>query len=184
MKTDKSLFRSVVTIVLLIIGLTITTYALMSESVSIREHNFSTGKMKINLNDGKTLRFQDVNGNDISYFEPGMTFKADFFVRNDGSNDMYYKIYFDQVSGDLVNVLSITIKDGDRTIFTGNMKDMDRTHTQPVDDVLSINEQKTLTIIFSFDEEADNRYMSKELSFALMAEGTQVRNNPNKEFNK
>ena len=52
MKTDKSLFRSVVTIVLLIIGLTITTYALMSESVSIREHNFSTGKMKINLNDG------------------------------------------------------------------------------------------------------------------------------------
>ena len=81
-------------------------------------------------------------------------------------------------------MLSITIKDGDRTIFTGNMKDMDRTHTQPVDDVLSINEQKTLTIIFSFDEEADNRYMSKELSFALMAEGTQVRNNPNKEFNK
>lgn len=97
---------------------------------------------------------------------------------------MYYKIYFDQVSGDLVNVLSITIKDGNRTIFTGNMKDMDRTHTQPVDDVLSINEQKTLTIIFSFDEEADNRYMSKELSFALMAEGTQVRNNPNREFNK
>ena len=95
MKKDKSLFRSVLTIVLLIIGLTITTYALMSESVSIREHSFSTGKMKINLNDGKTLRFQDVNGNDISYFEPGMTFKADFFVRNDGSNDMYYKIYFD-----------------------------------------------------------------------------------------
>lgn len=61
---------------------------------------------------------------------------------------------------------------------------MDRTHTQPVDDVLSINEQKTLTIIFSFDEEADNRYMSKELAFALMAEGTQVRNNPNREFNK
>ena len=88
------------------------------------------------------------------------------------------------MSGDLVNVLSITIKDGDRTIFTGNMKDMDRTHTQPVDDVLSINEQKTLTIIFSFDEEADNRYMSKELAFALMAEGTQVRNNPNREFNK
>ena len=88
------------------------------------------------------------------------------------------------MSGDLVNVLSITIKDGDRTIFTGNMKDMDRPHPQPVDDVLSINEQKTLTIIFSFDEEADNRYMSKELAFALMAEGTQVRNNPNREFNK
>lgn len=183
-KTDKSLARSIVMIVLLLIGLTVTTYALMSESLSIKEHNFTTGKMKINLNDGKTLQFKDVNGNPIAYFEPGMTFKSDFFVRNDGSNDMYYKIYFDQVSGDLVNVLSITIKDGDRTIFTGNMKDMDKTHTKAVDDVLSINEQKTLTIIFTFDKNADNRYMSKELTFALMAEGTQVRNNPNKEFNE
>ena len=184
MKTDKELFKSIVIVILLVLGLAVTSYALASETISIEDHRFNTGIIKINLNDGKVLRFKDVNGNDISYFEPGMTFKADFFVRNDGSNDMYYKIYFDQVSGDLVNVLSITIKDGDRTIFTGNMKDMDRTHTQPVDDVLSINEQKTLTIIFSFDEEADNRYMSKELSFALMAEGTQVRNNPNKEFNK
>ena len=61
---------------------------------------------------------------------------------------------------------------------------MDRTHTSAVDDILHINETKTLTIIFELDSNTDNSYKSKSLSFNLTAEGTQLRNNPNKEFNK
>ena len=61
---------------------------------------------------------------------------------------------------------------------------MDRVHTSAVDDILHINETKTLTIIFEFDSSSDNSYKSKSLSFNLTAEGTQLRNNPNKEFNK
>ena len=184
MKTDKELFKSIVIVILLVLGLAVTSYALASETISIEDHRFNTGIIKINLNDGKVLRFKDVNGNDISAFEPGMTVVSDFFVKNEGTGDMYYRIYFSNVEGDLVNVIKVTIKDKDRVIYSGNMKDMDRVHTSAVDDILHINETKTLTIVFELDSNADNSYKSKSLSFNLTAEGTQVRNNPNKEFNK
>lgn len=184
MKTNRELYRSIIIVILLVLGLAVTSYALANETISIEDHRFNTGVIRINLNDGKVLKFKDVNGNDISAFEPGMTVVSDFFVRNEGSGDMYYRIYFSNVEGDLVNAIKITIKDGERVIYSGNMKDMDRNHTKACDDVLRINESKTLTIIFSFDSDAGNEYKSKSLSFNLMAEGTQVRNNPNKEFNK
>lgn len=184
MKTNRELYRSIIIVILLVLGLAVTSYALANETISIEDHRFNTGVIRINLNDGKVLKFKDVNGNDISAFEPGMTVVSDFFVRNEGSGDMYYRIYFSNVEGDLANAIKITIKNGERVIYSGNMKDMDRSHTAACDDMLRINESKTLTIIFSFDSDAGNEYKSKVLSFNLMAEGTQVRNNPNKEFNK
>lgn len=182
--TDKKFFRSIVTLVLLIIGLTITTMALMRETLQLNEHTFETGRMKINLNNGQKLKFRDVNGNDIAYFEPGMTVVSDFFVRNEGTNDMYYRFYFDQVEGELAEVVHVTILDGNEIIFEGDMRNMDRKHSSAVDDVLAISESKTLTIMFTVDPDTGNQYMSKYLAFALNAEGTQVRNNPNREFNK
>lgn len=184
MKTNKELYRSILIVILLVLGLAVTSYALANETVSIEDHRFNTGVIKINLNDGKVLQFKDINGNDINTFEPGMTVVSDFFVRNEGTGDMYYRIYFTNVEGDLVDVIKITIKDEDRVIYSGNMKDMDRAHTKAVDDLLHINETKTLTIVFEFDSDANNSYKSKSLSFNLTAEGTQVRNNPDKEFNR
>lgn len=182
--TNKKIRQNIVIIILLIIGLTITTFALMRETLQLNEHTFETGRMKINLNDGKTLRFKDVNGNEITYFEPGMNVVSDFFVKNEGTNDMYYRFYFDHVKGELADVIRVKILDGQTVILEGNMKDMDRQHAQAVDDVLAINEKKELSILFSFESGVDNRHMSKYLEFALNAEGTQVRNNINKEFNK
>lgn len=182
--TNKKFFRSMAVLVLLIVGLTITTMALMRETLQLNDHTFETGRMKINLNNGQKLKFRDVNGNDIAYFEPGMTVVSDFFVRNEGTNDMYYRFYFDQVEGELAEVVHVTILDGNEIIFEGDMRNMDRKHSSAVDDVLAINESKTLTIMFTVDQNSGNQYMSKYLAFALNAEGTQVRNNPNREFNK
>lgn len=182
--TNKKFFRSMAILVLLIVGLTITTMALMRETLQLHDHTFETGRMKINLNNGQKLQFRDVNGNDIAYFEPGMTVVSNFFVRNEGTNDMYYRFYFDQVEGELAEVVRVTILDGNEIIFEGDMRNMDRKHSSAVDDVLEINESKTLTIMFTVDPDSGNQYMSKYLAFALNAEGTQVRNNPNREFNK
>lgn len=52
-------------------------------------------------------------------FEPGMTVKKDFFIENDSTGTVYYRLYFAGVSGDLADVLEVTVKDGNKTLYSG-----------------------------------------------------------------
>ena len=60
MKTDKELFKSIVIVILLVLGLAVTSYALASETISIEDHRFNTGIIKINLNDGTLSSIFDI----------------------------------------------------------------------------------------------------------------------------
>ena len=176
-KTAKKLTGAILLAVFLAICLCITTYALVMAHVSVKENRFQTGSVNINLNDGKPV----IEEHEF-LFEPGMTVKKDFFIQNESTCEVYYKLYFDKVTGGLANVLEITIQKGDKILYRGTAASLNLTKVAAADDVLGVGERRELTILFHYPEGADNSGQGHELTFDLCAKAVQTRNNEDKEF--
>lgn len=176
-KAAKKLNGGIITIIILAIALCIVTFALVYSSVSVENNLFHTGEVKINLNDGKPVIREDE-----FKFEPGMTVKKNFFIENDSTWDVYYKLYLDDISGGLSDVLDISIKDGKKTLYEGTANELGKTDSIAADDILKMHQRKTLTVVFHFPENAGNEAQNLKLSFNMCAEATQTKNNPNKLF--
>ena len=176
-RTAKKLTVSIATIIILTLCLSITTYALVRETVSVENNIFQTGTVRINLNDGKPV----IEEHEF-LFEPGMTVKKDFFLENQSTWDVYYKIYFDKVEGGLATVLEITIQDKDTILFTGTAVELSRANVAAADDMLRVNERRELTVYFHYPEKAGNNTQNLKLSFDMCADAVQTKNNPNRNF--
>ncbi len=177
-KTAKSLTASVVIVFLLCVCLAVTTFALVYSMVSVEDNLFNTGVVQINLNDGKPI----ISENEF-LFEPGMTVKKDFFVKNESTCDIYYKLYFQNIFGGLADVLQVKICDGSKTLFEGTPSELNRKTVVAADDILRLNERRDLQIYFHFPEEAGNEAQSLYLTFDFAVDAVQVKNNTNKDFN-
>lgn len=176
-KTAKRLTGGIIAIIVLAVCLCITTFALVYASVSVENNLFHTGKVKINLNDGKPV----IREHEF-IFEPGMTVKKDFFIENDSSWDVYYRIYLENVSGGLADVLEITVKDGDRAMYSGTASELTQQNVTAADDTLKIGQKRNLTVYFHFPEDKGNETQNLDLTFTMCAEATQTKNNPNRLF--
>lgn len=176
-KTAKKLTRAIILAVFLAICLCITTYALVMAHVSVKENRFQTGSVDINLNDGKPV----IEEHEF-LFEPGMTVIKDFFIQNESTCKVYYKLYFDKVTGGLANVLEITIQTGDKILYHGTAASLSNANVAAADDVLGVGERRNLTILFHYPEGADNSGQNQTLTFDLSAKAVQTRNNDKKEF--
>lgn len=176
-KTAKRLTGGIIAIVALAVCLCITTFALVYASVSVENNLFHTGKVKINLNDGKPV----IREHEF-IFEPGMTVKKDFFIENDSTWDVYYRIYLENVSGGLKDVLEITVKDGDRALYSGTASELTKQNVTAADDILKIGQKRNLTVYFHFPEDKGNETQNLDLTFTMCAEATQTKNNPNRLF--
>ena len=178
-ETHKKLRRSMFIAVLLALMLGVTTFALITSMVEVKDNHFDTGVVKINLNDGKPVISEDEY-----LFEPGMRVVKDFFIENEGSIDAYYKIYLEDVKGDLADVLQLTIREKgtDKILYQGTAKELTRGSAAVDEAVLSAGERKDLTIRFYFPKERGNEAQDKTLSFKMGATATQVRNNPDHSF--
>ena len=176
-KTAKRLTGGIIAIVALAVCLCITTFALVYASVSVENNLFHTGKVKINLNDGKPV----IREHEF-IFEPGMTVKKDFFIENDSSWDVYYRIYLENVSGGLKDVLEITVKDGDRALYSGTASELTQQNVTAADDTLKIGQKRNLTVYFHFPEDKGNETQNLDLTFTMCTEATQTNNNPNRLF--
>ena len=177
-KTVNKLTGGIIAIIVLAVCLCITTFALVYASVSVENNLFHTGEVKINLNDGKPV----IREHEF-LFEPGMTVVKDFFIENDSTWNVYYRLYLDNVSGGLSRVLTVTIKDGDKVLYSGTANEMTRQNVVAADDTLKIGQRRNLTVVFHYPETAGNDTQSLDLTFTLCAEATQTKNNPNKLFN-
>lgn len=177
-ETFKKLTKSVITIVTLSICLCITTSALVLSMVSIDGHLFSTGEIDIDLNGGKPV----IEEHEF-IFKPGMTVVKDFYIENNSTWDVYYKIYFDDISGGLSDVLEVTIRDGEKILFAGKPSELTRQMVSSADDILSLKEKRELKIEFNYPNESENSTQDSTLSFTLCADAVQTKNNHNKEFN-
>ncbi len=176
-KTAKKLTGGIVVIVILAICLCVTTFALVYATVSVENNLFHTGEVKINLNDGEPV----IREHEF-LFEPGMTVKKDFFIKNESTWDVYYRIYLDDVSGGLADVLEITVKDGDKVLYSGTANELTKQNVAAANDMLKIGEKRNLTVYFHYPETSGNATQNLDLTFTLCAEATQTKNNPNKLF--
>ena len=176
-KTTKKLTGGIITVIILALCLCVTTFALVYETVSVENNLFRTGVVEINLNDGKPV----IREHEF-LFEPGMTVKKDFFLENDSTWDVYYRLYLDNVTGGLADVLTVTIQDGERVLYSGTASELTQQNVAAADDVLKIGQRRNLTVIFHYPETAGNNTQNLDLTFTLCAEATQTKNNPNRLF--
>lgn len=176
-KTAKKLTGGIIAIVVLAICLCVNTYALVWATVSVDNNLFHTGSVKINLNDGNPV----IQEHEF-LFEPGMTVKKDFFIKNESTWDVYYRIYLDDVSGGLADVLTITVKDDDKVLYSDTANELTKQNVTASDDILGIGVRRDLTVYFHFPEEEGNSAQGLDLTFTICAEATQTKNNPYKLF--
>lgn len=176
-KTAKKLTGGIVAIIVLAVCLCITTFALVWATVSVENNLFHTGTVKINLNDGKPV-IEEYE----FLFEPGMTVRKDFFIENNSSWSVYYKLYFDHVSGGLADVLEIAVKDGENTLYEGTASTLNRGDVQAVEEMLQVGEKKILSVYFHFPENKGNDTQNSTLTFDICADAVQAKNNPKRVF--
>lgn len=173
----KKLTAGIAVLIVLSLCLCITTVALVMSTLRVENNLFHTGLVDINLNDARPV----IEENEF-LFEPGATVKKDFFIENNSTCDVYYKLYLSNVDGGLADVLQIIICDGDRTLYQGTASQLTRKKVLAADDELKIGEKKILTIYFRFPESAGNEAQNQILTFDLCAEAVQTKNNPNRLF--
>lgn len=176
-KASQKLTGGIIAIIALILCLCITTAALAYTAVSVENNIFHTGTVEINLNDGKPV----IEEHEF-LFEPGMTVKKDFFIENNSTWAVYYKLYFANVSGGLADLLQITVADGDTVLYSGTAQSLQRLFVEAADTPLKTGEKKYLTVSFYFPKDAGNSAQNLTLSFDMCADAVQTKNNPNKVF--
>ena len=193
--TEKKLKIGIVVIVLLSICLIFTSTVLAMSTLSIGNNIFKTGMISIKLggiNNGEEYYFDDshklITENEF-LFEPGITVEKKFFIENVAGNkgwDVYYKIYFDNIEGELANEIEVCLKDEyENVYFNGKAKDFVKNNVITAEKALSVvdNYNKHYYIIsFHYPEECGNVGQGKILEFDLCAKAVQTKNNPNREF--
>ena len=176
-KTAKKLTASIAAVIVLAVCLCVTTFALVYSTVAVDNNLFQTGHIKINLNGGRPVITEHEY-----LFEPGMTVEKDFYIENQSTWDVYYKLYFDNVEGGLADLLEVEIRDGDAVLMEGKISDLTREKAGAADDVLKLSERRDLTISFHYPEETGNSGQALYLAFDLKADAVQTRNNPGRLF--
>lgn len=174
---SKKLIASIVTLILLSACLCITTFALVLSMISVDGNTFATGSVKINLNDGKPV----IEEREFE-FEPGATIQKDFFIENQSTCNVYYKIYFANVDGGLADVLEITIYDGDEILCQGTARELTRRNVSVAGNALGLQEKHILTVSFHYPKDSANSTQNQILTFDLCADAVQTKNNPDRLF--
>ena len=178
MNDSKKLNISIATLVVLFLCLCVTAFALAYAMLRVDNNVFETGEIDIDLNGGKPVIEADE-----FLFEPGMTVEKSFYIKNNGTWAVYYKLYFSNVKGDLGDVLDVTIKNAEgNVLLQGKLSKLKRHNVPVVEDELQVGELRDMTIIFHFPEDAKNTAQSDNVSFALSALAVQTKNNDGKEF--
>lgn len=186
--TRRRWLSSALLTVLLALGLIVTTLAI-STQISV-ERNFTIGTVKLDLNGGAAVvdMTKTNQNNESNFSEPGFRIKRDFYLKNIGSAAAYYKLYagYEDTpeNNALANALDveITYKDTGVLLFSGKLSALNLSSAPVGDSSLDAGDTVWFTAIFRFSKDAGNDLQNKMLSFNLYARGTQVRNNPGKNF--
>ncbi len=171
------LSSSIVAIVFLAACLCITSFALIHATLSTKGNIFATGEVRINLNGGEKIIREDE-----FLFESGMTVEKDFYIENQGTCGVWYRLFFDHVEGSLGEVLDVKILEEDKVLASGKMFELTREKVSAYDEPLESGEKKNLTISFQLSDDVGNEAMNQFLIFDFGADAVQTRNNPDKKF--
>ena len=178
-KLKKKLSFMVAIVVLLVFCLTVTSFALASSVVQVRNSRFAMSMgVKLDINEGMPV----VDVSDVLY-EPGGTYKSEFSVTNDSTFEVWYRIYFTNVEGALKDDITVTVKEkgeGGAVLCRGTMNEL--TSDKVAISSLKEKETKILCVEFYFSPDADNSAQGQTVSFNITANATQMKNNLGKNF--
>lgn len=176
-KSYRRFFLSVGLTIVAILVMTVTSFALWYRSVTVGGNTFQTGVVSININDGLPV----ITEEDF-LFEPGATIVKEFFIENESTIEVYYRIYFENLDGALQNMQEITLLDGDDVIYNGTAAGLLKENAVISEDPLDIGEKVWLTAVFHLPEDGGNAAQEEAMCFDLCADAVQTRNNPDKLF--
>jgi hypothetical protein len=168
---------SMITVCLLILGLAVTSFALIYSSIRSEDHKFGTGTVDINLNDGKKVVDEDG-----LFIAPGESVTRTFFIENNSTTDVYYRFYFENLTGDLAKHVKVCVNYGETVVTQGMISQLTRDTAVPASDLLVPGERRDLTVTFTLVNESGRDYGNNFLSFDLSADAVQAPNNPDKDF--
>lgn len=132
-----------------------------------------TGTIDINLNDGVVI----FNDDDLD-LQPGESVMRGFFIENVGTEDFYYRIYLEEVSGELVETTQFNIYDGEGTLLeTVETVDFNSTHYFTTDEIIEVGERLDFKIEIVFIDDSGDSYQDAQLSFDIVASAIQSKNN-------
>ena len=176
-KLRKKLKIMVMTVILLSLGLVCTSYALASSIVKIRTNQFTMSMgVELELNDGKSV----VDMSDV-VFEPGGNYKSDFSITNLSDFDVWYRISFINVTGELKDYVTVKVKEENGIVLCdGLISKLSKGGVSTGS--LSAGEEKKLMIEFYFLKNVGNNYQGKTVTFNIKADATQKQNNSVKDF--
>ncbi|WP_367924013.1 TasA family protein [uncultured Ruthenibacterium sp.] len=178
----RKLILSVIAVIALAVCLGITTLALVYPRTSVDDNAFTLGTVQLNLNDNVPIIQADER-----LFEPGMTVEKNFFVQNEGSVDVYCRMYFENVTGGLEDILEITIKDVTNpnsivTLYQGTPANLNKAGAIELAQPLAGNSRSEFTITFHYPEQEGNAGKNQTLAFDLTVDAVQAKNNPGRAF--
>lgn len=174
--------------VVLLTGLTVTTVAMMTYRVRVEENVFVSGEVDISFmdSDGNKIKEEDptavIIGGDGLLFEPGMTIVRKFMLKNEGTCDVYYKLYFDEIEGALADVLVVSVYEDEQCIYQGYLSKLTKDAVKPAEDTLHMGEEISMEIWFSLPTDCGNNVQKKDVVFNICADAVQTINNPDKLF--
>jgi len=177
--TFRKLKLSLATIIILCICLMVTSFALgILASKYLRDNQFTTGDLDIEI-------IQKNSINIVDSIEPGMTINKRFTIKNNSEIPVYYKVYFENVDGDLKDSIEVKLIENTtgEVLYDGLAKDFVQTNPE-VKSGEKILEQgsEEMTLKFYLPEISKNKCLGDELLFDITATAVQAKNNPNKEF--
>ena len=174
---SRKLLGGFILLIVLTIGLCLTTYALVDSMISTEDNVFQTGMVSIDLNDGNPV-FDDPG----LLFAPGMSDQKTFLIKNQSTCPVYFRIYFENVTGALAPHLDVTIADGEDVLYSGKADGLTRKDAKAANTQLMVGEKRELTITFHFPKECDSILQNQIFMFDLCADAVQSKNNPDKQF--
>lgn len=170
-KRNKIITRVLFTISFLIL-LIIAVFAYMLNYTNL-ETTIGTGTIDLNFNDGIVI-FDDEDLN----LQPGESVIKEMFIENVGTEDFYYRIYLENVSGDLADVTVVNIYDeNDNLLQSIATSEFDSSSYFTTDEIVTVGEIINLKIEIVFVEESGNTYQDENLSFDIVASAIQSKNN-------
>lgn len=177
--TEEKLIMGIVLVSMLAGCLVLTTLILTHDGISITEVSSHNGDIYLNLNDGCPL----IQEHEV-LFQPGTIVEKEFFIENSSPDNVYYRLYLDDLSGALANVLTITIKDGCNILYCATADQLTSADTVNAIDILYAGQRKYLTVIFYFPEDEENETQNLSLQFTVHAEAVQAQIYSFQQFDK
>lgn len=176
-ETKKKMGKNIVFILVLLLMLGITTFALVLSFAEVEDNKFVTGKVDIELNGGRPV----FDGSDHN-IEPNYTIVKEFTIENKGTADVYYRLYMGNVVGSLQEALNFKIYEADELLYDGNVNELTEETPCTSGRILKAGETRVLRAEVKMPENSGNSYQSGSMTFDITADAVQVKNNPDRKF--